>query len=112
MQTTSSNRFNFSNKRSRLVVTALAALSVFGPGLVNQAKAATFCTSGEGWSGCAVTGFRYDEVTFTADGITEQFKIRCDSQGWEYESKGGLTKAEANEFVEAYCDNRGYGAHN
>ena len=78
----------------------------------SPAKAATFCTSGDGWSGCAVTGLRYDEVTFTTGDVTERFKIRCDSQGWEYESTGGLTKAEANEFVESYCDSRGYGVHN
>ena len=76
----------------------------------SPAKAEAFCTSGDGWSGCAVPGLRYDEVTFTYTGGREDFKIRCSAtEGWEYESTGTLTKAEATQFVESYCDSRGYG---
>ena len=70
-------------------------------------QSAQYCDSGAGWSACAVAGVSYDTVTFTTNGLTEDFKIRCEAKGWAYESVGHLTEAEANEFVEGYCKGRG-----
>ena len=71
------------------------------------AEAATICKSGPGWEACASSGTISDQVVLNYGGRYETFQIRCSSAGWAYESTGQLTKAEADEYVEGYCEGRG-----
>ena len=98
---------NFITRVATTIATVPFAVSMglFAP----EAKATQhfdYCTTFKGIEMCANYGSYQDEVVIAAGGEYEVFRIRCTNTHNIYESNGHLTKAQANEFVDGYCEGR------
>lgn len=93
--------------KTLVVTSALALASVFGT--VTSAQAAHWdnCLSVDGGTLCANYGTYSDYVVVNTDSVRETFRsVRCTATHNSYKSYGSLTKAQADEFVDGYCDGR------
>ncbi len=98
---------NFITRVATTLATVPLALStsLFAP----EAKATQhfdYCNTYNGIEMCANYGAYQDYVVIAKGGEYEVFKIRCTNTHDIYESNGHLTKAQASEFVEGYCQGR------
>jgi hypothetical protein len=89
-----------------LASAAIAATSLVAPAAVEAAHHFDYCTTFKGIEMCANYGSYQDQVVIAKGGEYEVFKIRCTDTHDIYESNGHLTKAQASEFVEGYCNGR------
>ena len=76
--------------------------------IATDAKARHFdhCTTHNGIQMCTNLGYNYDEVAIAAGNQYEILKVRCTSTSNIFRSYGDLTQAQAQTFVDIYCQTR------
>ena len=105
MQTTSSNRFDFLNKRSRLAVTALAALTLFGGAFVGQAKAQGYTHGLVGGYEATIkdSGSIYGNDHLLVDGPRGEEYISVTCAPYDWKSEGPNTAKFVEHIASEWC---------